>query len=65
MPLSFSSGGYLCNSWGGPPGPRGSPRTRSSLEESGVCHRRQADRGVGRGPGGPPHNLAEYSFGEN
>ena len=46
---------------GGPPG-RGalwarSPRTRSSLEESGVCNRRQADQGAGRGPGGPPHSY--------
>src|SRR5205807_531479 len=37
--------------WGGPPGPRGSPGTLSlSMIE-------QADAGVGRGPGGPPHNL--------
>ena len=36
MPLSFPNVGHLHNSWGGPPGPRGSPRTRSSLEESAV-----------------------------
>ena len=34
----------LADMWGGPPGPRG---TRISTE--------QADEGVGRGPGGPPH----------
>src|ERR1022692_1481131 len=37
--------------WGGPPGPRWSPRTSSLLE---ACAR-QADQGVGRGPGGPPY----------
>src|ERR1035438_2007150 len=41
--------------WGGPPGPRGSPWTRSSLGASGSCITPQADGGVGRGPGGPPH----------
>src|SRR5438105_2694387 len=35
--------------WGGPPGPRGSPWTRS------LRNSEQADEGVGRGPGGPPH----------
>jgi PAS domain-containing protein len=38
--------------WGGPPGPRGSPwtRTRASVE--------QADEGVGRGPRGTaPHGC--------
>jgi serine/threonine protein kinase len=43
-------------SWGGPPGPRGTPSSRSSLEESGCCVPGQADQGVGCGPGGPPHN---------
>src|SRR5260370_15679762 len=41
-------------SWGGPLGPLGSPWTRSL---SGCCHHEQADGGVGRGPGGPPHDL--------
>jgi hypothetical protein len=46
-----------CAKWGGPPGPRGSPRTRSWLRP-GILLLRQdqkADEGVGRGPGGPPH----------
>jgi predicted acyltransferase len=37
---------------GGPPGPRGSPRTRSSPFRLFL---QQADEGVGCGPGGPPH----------
>src|ERR1039458_5269192 len=41
--------------WGGPPGPRGSPWTRSSLRSS-PCETHQAGQGAGRGPGGPPHN---------
>src|SRR5580658_5840445 len=43
--------------WGGPLGRRGSPRIRSSLVESAQRRSRQADEGVGRGPGGPPHNF--------
>src|ERR1035438_1865029 len=40
------------NAWGGPPGPRGSPWTRSSLAESGACNWREA------GPGGPARTGA-------
>ena len=40
----------------------GPPWTRSSLEESVVCNRQQADQGVGRGPGGPPHNLCRIQL---
>jgi hypothetical protein len=41
--------------WGGPPGPRGSPWTRSFANEIRLVQYRQADEGVGCGPGGPPH----------
>ena len=40
--------------WGGPPGPRGSPRTRSCFANRLFGHK-QAGEGVGCGPGGPPH----------
>jgi protein ImuB len=40
--------------WGGPPGPRGSPRTRSSPEQS---RQWKAGQGAGSGPGGPPYVL--------
>src|SRR2546427_2002210 len=48
--------------WVGPPGPRGSPWTRSWL----IAHkdlqlRGEAGQGAGRGPGGPPHNLCRWS----
>ena len=44
--------------WGGPPGPRGSPWTRTSR----LClFHQQADEGVGRGPGGPPHCVFRMS----
>ena len=46
----------LPNWWGGPPGPRGSPWTRCSLDQRLVSLRR-ADEGVGCGPGGPPHRM--------
>src|SRR5690348_8632847 len=39
--------------WGGPPGPRGSPWTRSPLGFNFLT--RVAGQGAGRGPGGPPH----------
>jgi spermidine synthase len=42
--------------WGGPPGPRGSPRTRPSAEGSSRQGRLR-DEGVPRGPGGPPHTA--------
>jgi tRNA threonylcarbamoyladenosine biosynthesis protein TsaB len=38
--------------WGGPPGPRGSPRTRSSLTGKADEGTGQADEGVGSGPWG-------------
>ena len=44
---------------GGPPGPRGSPWTRAFVRRTeALDHRGEADEGVGRGPGGPPHNEA-------
>ena len=33
------------------------PRTRSSPMRSGSFTREEADEGVGRRPGGPPHDL--------
>src|SRR5271156_3458753 len=39
------------NLWGGPPGPRGSPWTRSVLEKSNACHARTSGQGAGCGPG--------------
>src|SRR5258708_4261744 len=52
--------------WGGPPGPRGSPWTRSVATRSAPmktisAHLERADEGVGRGPGGPPHDLCRCS----
>jgi hypothetical protein len=61
MPLRFHVGGILHKRWGGPPGPRGSPWTRSSPKESSDCHPRQAGQGAGCGPGGPPHLLCQCS----
>src|ERR1035438_4896828 len=46
--------------WGGPPGPRGSPRTRSWLEESGSYTGEEADGGGGRGPGVRPTANADW-----
>jgi hypothetical protein len=43
--------------WGGPPGPRGSPWTRSSFEESGRCEPCQAGQGAGFRPGIRPGGL--------
>jgi hypothetical protein len=56
MPHSFPISGQLHKLWGGPPGQRGTPSSRSGLEESSRCIPGQADQGVGCGPGGPPHN---------
>jgi hypothetical protein len=47
MPLSFSKAGDSALLEGGPPGPRGTPSSRFSLEESGACHSRQAGLGAG------------------
>ena len=63
MPLSFPQLGILHNLWGGPPGPRGSPWTRPLLNETSRFRvRQEADEGVGRGPGGPPHNPCRTSI---
>src|ERR1022692_5300546 len=43
--------------WGGPLGPRGTPSPRFSPDGSTLAPPRQADGGVGRGPGGPPHQA--------
>ncbi len=46
--------------WGGPPGPRGTPSSRSSLAESSAGHWREAGQGAGCGRGRPPHKLRGY-----
>src|SRR5688572_14412198 len=56
MSLSFSKLPILQNLWGGPPGPRGTPSSRYPPNDIRHLQRKQADEGVGRGPGGPPHN---------
>jgi len=48
--------GILHKLWGGPPGPRGSPRTRFLQWNQVAARYKKADEGVRRGPGGPPHN---------
>ena len=50
-PLSFRKSRVLHKWWGGPPGPRGFPRTRSSPEESSAYDPRQAGQGAGCGTG--------------
>ena len=44
-------------------GPRGTPPSRLPLEESSTQSHPEADRGVGRGPGGPPYQLKQTSGG--
>ena len=41
----------------GPPGP-----AFSLMNQAHLCHA-QADEGVGRGPGGPPHNKKSVALG--
>src|ERR1035441_9961941 len=48
--------------WGGLPGPRGTPSSRSSLEESSPSTTRQAGQGAGRGRGRPPHQLCRRAL---
>src|SRR4029077_14243024 len=45
--------------WGGPPGARGSPWTRSSVGSEYNCGK--AGQGAGCGPEGPPHNECRVS----
>src|ERR1035438_8262024 len=47
----------LPNWWDGSPGPRGSPGPAFRAKDQELAPLRQADEGVGRGPGGPPHHL--------
>jgi hypothetical protein len=56
--LRFPRPGMLHNSWGSPPGLRGSPWTRSSPEESGALTVAASRRGRRPQSGGPPHNLS-------
>src|SRR5437870_2080258 len=44
--------------WGGPPGPRGSPWTRSFANRINLIHYGQAGQGAGRGPGVRPTIFA-------
>jgi hypothetical protein len=48
-------------SWGRPPGLRGSPWTRCSITQSASFKIQRADVGVGCGPGGPPHQACKLS----
>jgi hydrogenase maturation protein HypF len=43
--------------WGGPPGPRPTPRSATSCPPPSQMLGQQRDGGVPRGPGGPPHNA--------
>src|SRR5580765_595252 len=62
MPLSFPKTANPAEIWwGGPPGPRGTPSSRCSPTAPTACKVREADGGVGRGPGGPPHELCRLS----
>jgi hypothetical protein len=72
MPHIFPAAGFRITWWGGPQGgPQGRTPGRtpwsardalvpSVLEESVGCHHREADQGVGRGRGRPPHCLCNY-----
>src|SRR5674476_422032 len=58
MPLVFPRSAMLRKLWGRPPGLRGTPSSRiwnKWGQRLAGCE--QADGGVGRGPGGPPHDL--------
>src|SRR5665811_1811076 len=58
MPLVFPLSAMLRKLWGRPPGLRGTPSSRiwnKWGQRLAGCE--QADGGVGRGPGGPPHDL--------
>src|ERR1035437_3921483 len=58
MPLVFPLLAMLRKLWGRPPGLRGTPSSRiwnKWVQRLAGCE--QADGGVGRGPGGPPHDL--------
>src|ERR1039458_6370330 len=59
--LVFPKLGIQMQSWGSPPGLRGSPWTRSSPVKSRFIQTQQADVGVGCGPGGPPHQECRLS----
>jgi hypothetical protein len=63
--LVFAKLGIRHNLEGGPPGPRGTPSSRSSLEESGACHHRQVGQGAGCERGRPPHYLCRWRNWEN
>jgi len=54
-PLVFPIVGFCIIGGADPPGPRGTPSSRSFLEKSGTCDHQGAGQGAGRGPGGPPH----------
>src|SRR5439155_2536876 len=60
----FSSAGMLHKLWGGPPGPRGSPRTRRSPEESISCRPSGPARGPAADQGVRPTTSADVQFRE-
>jgi len=62
MSLSFPKLGPCFIWWGGPPGPRGTPSSRFSVEESSSSTTRQAGQGAGRGPGASaPQVILSYA----
>src|SRR5260370_18966165 len=60
MPLVFPVVRILQKLWGGPPGLRGSPWTRS-WQRNQSHPNGKAGQGAVRGPGGPPHNFCRPS----
>ena len=48
--------------WGGPPGPHGSPWTRSPLKRSALAAPAEAGRGAGSGRGRPPYHLSRRLY---
>src|ERR1035441_5547331 len=47
--------------WGGPPGPRGTPRSRSTLEESSLRSSQKAGLGPA-GPNGTPEGIRPTTY---
>src|ERR1039457_320135 len=66
MPLVFPTIGNAAEVCGADPRVcAGRPRPASGTTGSASCRVRQADEGVGRGPGGPPHHWRRRLFGKN
>src|ERR1039457_2997466 len=62
MPLNLAKRWECCGMGGADPLVRaGRPRPAFGTTVSVPCGAQEADGGVGRGPGGPPHNLCRCS----